>query len=84
MVLQFFFMPESTFVRGPVLPHKTTDSTSDHEKREATHVEAGGSAIAKKSFLQELNPVNGVYKTKTNVFVLFARPFLMLFTPVVL
>jgi len=78
-------MPESTFVRASVIPTKTTDSTSDHEKREATHVETGGAAaIPKKSFVQELNPFNGVYKTKTNVFMLLARPFLMLFTPVVL
>lgn len=78
-------MPESTFVRAPVVPAKTTDWTSDHEKGERAYFETGASTTAaKRTFLQELNPVNGIYKTKTNVFLLFSRPFLMLFTPVVL
>jgi MFS family permease len=83
IVLQFFFMPETTFHRQPPT-HAITEQTED-KAEQADRLEEGSNLpmIPRKSFMAELKPHNGLYKTRHGVLSLFLRPFMMLFTPIV-
>ncbi|KAJ7108064.1 MFS general substrate transporter [Mycena crocata] len=89
-VVQFFFMPESTFVREPLVPRVKTEASSSNgsegEKAqvETREVEEGGQTMKPlRGYLSSLRPWSGVYKTRSNPLTLFMRPLLMFFTPIV-
>ncbi|KAJ6512696.1 MFS general substrate transporter [Mycena sanguinolenta] len=88
-VLQFFFMPESTFSRESVVPRSVSDteaSSTEGEKGqvETRDIEDNRRQIPLRGYGSSLKIWNGVYKTRSNVFTLLMRPILLFFTPIVL
>lgn len=86
-VLQFFFMPESTFIRGQIVHDPVTGGSSGSQtddKPAATEIEnAEGPQVPLRGYTAGLRIFSGVYKTKSNALTLLARPMMMLFTPIV-
>lgn len=90
-VLQFFFMPETTFVRSQIVPTSAPGSSTDSRQDDKPtagdrrEVDEKGEAhmIPARGYAAGLKPWSGVYKTKSNPLTLLARPMMMLFTPIV-
>ncbi|KAJ7067245.1 MFS general substrate transporter [Mycena amicta] len=90
-IVQFFFMPESTFFREPVVarPKAAEESSSNGSEGEKARVETreleqGGEVKPLKGYGASLRVYNGIYPTKANVLSLLMRPLYMFFTPIVL
>ncbi|KAJ7141221.1 MFS general substrate transporter [Mycena epipterygia] len=89
-VVQFFFMPESTFIRPAIVPQAKTETSSssnasDGEKAqvETREIEEAQSMKPLRGYVSSLRVWNGVYPTKSNALTLLFRPLLMFFTPIV-
>ncbi|KAF7336960.1 MFS general substrate transporter [Mycena venus] len=89
-IVQFFFMPESTFFREPVVPRsKTEASFASGSEGEKGHIETRDLEEARlhtkplRGYGSSLKMWNGVYKTRSNPLTLLMRPLLMFFTPIV-
>ncbi|KAF8176697.1 MFS general substrate transporter [Mycena galopus ATCC 62051] len=83
-IVQFLFMPETTFFREAVVSRTatTTDSSSDGEKAQV-EIEENRQRIPARGYAASLKIWNGVYKTRSSSFTLLMRPLLLFFTPIV-
>lgn len=85
LLLQIFFMPETTFIRESIIPQHAEGSASGsiEKTRDAQHSEnVDGTIIPARGYVSSLRPWSGIHRTRNNVLVLLARPMLMLFTPI--
>ncbi|KAF7302671.1 MFS general substrate transporter [Mycena chlorophos] len=88
-ILQYFFMPETTFFRESVVrPHQipsgSTEGTEEKARIETVEVIQPSFQVKKKGYMASLAMFNGVYPTKVNVVSLLLRPMYMFFTPIIL
>lgn len=77
-------MPETTYVRAATIKPMPLPNDSETKFEEGTHAEdTQMDTVPLKSNLALLNPVSGIYKTKSSALALLMRPVVMLFTPIV-
>ncbi|BGP21868.1 hypothetical protein JCM10295v2_000743 [Rhodotorula toruloides] len=92
LVLQIFFMPETTYIRKPVVPATSKigasadDKLSDDDKPELDQLESGSNNthMKRKSFVQELSIFSGTFHDDRSFMDLALEPVRALASPVVL
>lgn len=92
--MQYFFMPETRYVRHVKLPamqniipegqeiDEKGGSKQTEMLNDAEVLDSGPAPIpAKKTFWQDLAIFHGIFPSKNSIPFLIAQPFLLLFTP---
>ncbi|KAF9055995.1 MFS general substrate transporter [Panaeolus papilionaceus] len=82
VLLIFFFVPETTYIRKPANSSLSSDKESrDKASLEGPQSDAESSVPMRKTYLSQLKIYNGTF-TAASIFRLFMRPFPFLLSPV--